>query len=154
MDASERILKALTGLLDESHLTDFGQLPDLVARHAQAAGMAGARFFLADLRRQVLIEVTGRGLDAAQGGEVFSVEGTLPGRVYTDSRPQRAGGGDGGRWWAPVLDGTERPGVLRADLPADVGPERLETLHRWSACWWSASDPPATPPLVWSARTR
>jgi serine/threonine protein phosphatase PrpC len=128
VDASERILKALIGMLDESHLTDFGHLPELVARHAEAAGMSGAQFFLADLRRQVLLEVTGRGLNAAEGGEVFSVEGTLPGRVFAGSRPQRGGGGEGGRWWVPVLDGTERLGVLRADLPDDVGPERLEML--------------------------
>ena len=128
VDASERILKALTGMLGESHLTDFGHLPELVARHAEAAGMAGAQFFLADLRQQLLVEVTGRGLDAAEGGEVFSVEGTLPGRVYAGSHPQRGGGSEQGRWWVPVLDGTERLGVLRADLPAGVGPERLEML--------------------------
>ncbi|CAL9660290.1 PP2C family protein-serine/threonine phosphatase [Streptomyces sp. Tu 3180] len=128
MDASERMLKVLTGMLGESHLTDFGQLPGLVARHAETAGMADARIFLADLRQQVLKEVTGRGLNAAEGGEVFLVEGTLPGRVFTGSRPQHGGGGEGGRWWVPVLDGTERLGVLRADLPGGVGPERLETL--------------------------
>ncbi|HSX98149.1 MAG TPA: PP2C family protein-serine/threonine phosphatase, partial [Streptomyces sp.] len=91
------------------------------------ADMADARLYLADLRQHVLKEVTGRGLDAAQGGEAFLVEGTLPGRVFAGSRPQRGGGG-GNRWWVPVLDGTERLGVLRADLPDGVGPERVETL--------------------------
>ncbi|MEV5439551.1 PP2C family protein-serine/threonine phosphatase [Streptomyces sp. NPDC052682] len=128
MDPSERMLKVLTGMLDESHLTDFGHLPGLIARHAGAADMADARLFLADLRQQVLREVTGRGLSAADGGEVFLVEGTLPGRVFAGSRRQRGGGGEGGRWWVPVLDGTERLGVLRADLPDGVGPEQLETL--------------------------
>jgi serine phosphatase RsbU (regulator of sigma subunit) len=121
------MLKVLTEILAEAHLTDFGRLPDLVTRHARTADMADARLYLADLRQHVLKEVTGRGLDAAQGGEAFLVEGTLPGRVFAGSRPQRGGGG-GNRWWVPVLDGTERLGVLRADLPDGVGPERVETL--------------------------
>ncbi|MFB7031575.1 MULTISPECIES: PP2C family protein-serine/threonine phosphatase [unclassified Streptomyces] len=125
---TERVLGALAGMLAEGHLAGFDQVPDLVARHAGKAGMANARIYLTDLREQVLREVTGRGLDAAEGGEVFEVEGTLPGRAFTSNRPQRGTDGERGRWWVPVLDGTERLGILRADLPDDVGVEHLETV--------------------------
>ncbi|MEV7675524.1 PP2C family protein-serine/threonine phosphatase [Streptomyces sp. NPDC088752] len=125
---TERVLGALAGMLAEGHLAGFDQVPDLVARHAGEAGMADARIYLADLREQVLREVTGRGLDAAEGGEVFGVEGTLPGRVFTSNRPRRGADGERGRWWVPVLDGTERLGILRADLPDDAGVERLQTV--------------------------
>ncbi|MET9730137.1 PP2C family protein-serine/threonine phosphatase [Streptomyces sp. NPDC006458] len=128
MNASERMLKGLTGMLREGHLVGFDQLADLVARHARVAGMSDARIFLTDLREQVLREVTGRGADAAEGGETFSVEGTLPGRVFTANRRQRGGAGEDRRWWVPVLDGTERLGVLRADLPEDSAPEELEAV--------------------------
>ncbi|MGW4103085.1 PP2C family protein-serine/threonine phosphatase [Streptomyces sp. NPDC004976] len=125
---TERVLRALTGMLAEGQLAGFGQLPDLVARHAGQAGMADARIYLTDLREQILREVTGRGLDAAEGGEVFEVEGTLPGRVFAASRPQQGVVGERGRWWVPVLDGTERLGVLRADLSEDAGVEQLQTV--------------------------
>ncbi|MFI9122431.1 PP2C family protein-serine/threonine phosphatase [Streptomyces bikiniensis] len=125
---TERMLGALAGMLAEGHLAGFDQVPDLVARHAGEAGMADVRIYLTDLREQVLREVTGRGLDAAEGGEVFDVEGTLPGRVFTSNRPQRSADGERGRWWVPVLDGTERLGILRADLPDGAGVERLQTV--------------------------
>ncbi|MGW3679021.1 YetF domain-containing protein [Streptomyces prasinus] len=67
---TERALRALTNMLAEGHLAGFGQLPDLVARHAGEAGMTDARIYLTDLREQILREVTGRGLDAAEGGRL------------------------------------------------------------------------------------
>lgn len=126
VDATERVLKLFTGMLAESHLTGFDQLPGFVARHSAAAGMADARLYLTDLREQVLREVTGRGVDASQGGAAFSMEGTLPGRVFMSNQPQP--GAERGRWWVPVLDGTERLGVMRADLAKDAGLEQLQAV--------------------------
>ncbi|MFI0812075.1 PP2C family protein-serine/threonine phosphatase [Streptomyces echinatus] len=123
----ESMLQALTGMLEEGHLVGFDQLPDLIARHAARAGLAAIRLYLVDLREQVLREVTGRGLDAAQGGEVFPVEGTLPGWVFAHSRAQAGGEGDD-RWWVPVLDGTARLGVMRADLAGGTSLERLRVV--------------------------
>ncbi|NEC70999.1 tetratricopeptide repeat protein [Streptomyces rochei] len=84
--------------------------------------------YLSDLRQEILREVTGRGLDAADGGELYSVEGTLPGRVYAGLRPQLVADGERSRWWVPVLDGTERLGLLRGSLDdgADLG--QFQTL--------------------------
>ncbi|MFF7974346.1 SpoIIE family protein phosphatase [Streptomyces sp. NPDC007905] len=127
MDA-ERMLQSLTGMLRESHLAGFDQLPDLIARHAAEAGLADVRIYLADLREEVLREVTGLGLDAAHGGDVVSVEGTLPGRVFASNRPQGGGGPDHAGWWVPILDGTERLGVLRADLTDGADLEQLKTV--------------------------
>ncbi|MFB7456957.1 hypothetical protein [Streptomyces sp. NPDC056188] len=58
----------LSGILGEGHVRGFDQLPALVAKHAAPAGMGDARVFLPDLRRQLLREVTGQGLDAGAGG--------------------------------------------------------------------------------------
>lgn len=128
MNASERTSRMLTGLLGESHLVGFDQLPSLVTRHADPAGIRDVRLYLADLRQEILREVTGRGLDAADGGELYSVEGTLPGRVYAGLRPQLVADGERSRWWVPVLDGTERLGLLRGSLDdgADLG--QFQTL--------------------------
>jgi len=127
-----RLLELLSGLINDSPLTSFDQLPGLLATHAGPAGMAGARVYVADLQGRVLREVTGRGLNAGEGGEVLAVDGTLPGRAFALVQPLPQPGpcpDDGrGRWWVPVLDGTERLGVLRADLAPGVDPAQLETL--------------------------
>ncbi|MGW4823088.1 PP2C family protein-serine/threonine phosphatase [Streptomyces sp. NPDC004227] len=119
----------LTGILSEEHLCGFDQLPALVAKHAARAGMGDARVFVPDLRRQLLREVTGQGLDAGAGGETYEVDSTLPGRAFASSRPLPGGDGEQPRrWWVPILGGTERLGVLRVDLAQGVEPERAGVL--------------------------
>ncbi|MFJ1652873.1 PP2C family protein-serine/threonine phosphatase [Streptomyces sp. NPDC088337] len=118
----------LTGILGEGHMCGFDQLPALVAKHAARAGMGDARVFLPDLRRQLLREVTGQGLDAGAGGETYEVDGTLPGRAFAGSQLLPGGDGEPRRWWVPILGGTERLGVLRVDLAPGVGPERAAVL--------------------------
>ncbi|MFD4048904.1 PP2C family protein-serine/threonine phosphatase [Streptomyces sp. NPDC058611] len=122
------MLEMLTRILDDGHLCSFDQLPGLVAGHAGRAGMDNVRIFLADLREQVLREATGRGIDAAEGGETLLIEGTLPGRVFTTIRPLPGPEATPRRWWVPILDGTERIGVLGADLADGVETEQLNTL--------------------------
>lgn len=110
----------LTALTRASHLTTFEQLPALVAAHAGRAGLGRTSIFLADLQQDVLREVTGRGINAGRGGEQLRIDATLAGRAF-----QHGLGGaldDGrGRHWVPVVDGTERLGVLRFDTTADDG---------------------------------
>ncbi|MFF4828595.1 hypothetical protein ACFY20_37745 [Streptomyces sp. NPDC001312] len=119
----------LTGILSEEHLCGFDQLPALVAKHAARAGMGSARVFVPDLRRQLLREVTGQGLDAGAGGETYEVDTALPGRAFASSRPLPGGDGEQPRrWWMPILGGTERLGVLRVDLAQGVEPERAGAL--------------------------
>ncbi|MFD3809041.1 PP2C family protein-serine/threonine phosphatase [Streptomyces sp. NPDC058619] len=128
MDRHSDMLEMLTRILDDGHLCSFDQLPGLVAGHAGRAGMDNVRIFLADLREQVLREATGRGIDAAEGGETLLIEGTLPGRVFTTIRPLPGPEATPRRWWVPILDGTERIGVLGADLADGVETEQLNTL--------------------------
>lgn len=119
----------LTGILSEEHLCGFDQLPALVAKHAARAGMGDARVFVPDLRRQLLREVTGQGLDAGAGGETYEVDSTLPGRAFASSRPLPGGDGEQPRRrWVSILGGTERLGVLRVDLAQGVEPERAGVL--------------------------
>ncbi|ONH27018.1 PP2C family protein-serine/threonine phosphatase [Pseudofrankia asymbiotica] len=113
----------LGGLLDLGRLAAFDELPKLVAEHAAEVGLDQVRLYVADLRGVVLREVTGRGLDAGQDGQEFGVDSSLPGRAFRDVRTltSRTPEADGRLvYWAPVLDGTERLGVLRAiPVPGD-----------------------------------
>ncbi|OHV41512.1 MULTISPECIES: PP2C family protein-serine/threonine phosphatase [Pseudofrankia] len=115
-------------LLDLGRLAALEQLPDMMAEHAAAVGLDRLGIYVSDLRGEVLRELTGRGLDAGEGGERFRVDGTLPGRAFRDVRTLTgAPVGDTGAvvHWAPILDGTERLGVLRAGLrPGDTDAER------------------------------
>lgn len=105
----------------------FDQLPDLLAEHATRGGPTGARIFLVDPGQEVLREVTGQGIDAGEGGEADTVDGTLPGHAFSTTRSLSGSGEVPRRWWVPVLDGTERLGVLRAGLAQGGDTEDLQT---------------------------
>lgn len=113
----------LAGLLADSHLTPFELLPARVNEHAAAAGLSDVRIYLGDLQRDVLRLLTGDGPDDAQDGEwrELTVDGTVAGRAYQYGQILPSGSGEGGahRWWVPLLDGTERLGVLHVASALD-----------------------------------
>ncbi|MFG3205227.1 PP2C family protein-serine/threonine phosphatase [Streptomyces sp. NPDC048192] len=109
-------------LIAASHTATLEQLPAMIAEHADRLGARNLALYAVDIQETVLRQITGQGPDAGDGGEQLSIEGTLPGRAYQkvdllpepaeQREPQRR------RWWAPVTDGVERLGVLRADVEA------------------------------------
>ncbi|MGW0365861.1 PP2C family protein-serine/threonine phosphatase [Streptomyces sp. NPDC002990] len=127
--------RILTALLSGSHLISFAEIPDEVRRQAAQAGLDDVLIYLADLQQYVLRLVTGRGLDAREGAPAglgeLNIDGTVAGRAFqqTQTLPHHPAG-DGVVWWVPVLDGTERLGVLRVSTArADDGlREDLELL--------------------------
>jgi hypothetical protein len=107
-----------SGLLDASHGMSLEKLPSLVREQAARAGLRGALIYLADLQEDVLRLVPGEGLTAGADGEQAAelrVDGTPAGRSFATLEPQRADGREGW-WWAPLLNGAERLGVLGADI--------------------------------------
>jgi hypothetical protein len=64
---------------------------------------------LIDLEQRVLVPVPGPG---AAGREVLSVHGTLAGRCFASTTLLDTAATGGRRVWLPLLDGTERVGVL------------------------------------------
>ncbi|GGX23222.1 PP2C family protein-serine/threonine phosphatase [Streptomyces chryseus] len=128
LDASARMLHAL---LRASHLSAFEELPDLVARHAGEAGLQRARIYVADLQEVVLREATGQGLDAGADGQELRIDATLPGRVFCSARSHSVPADGRLQHWLPVLDGTERLGVLRVetdDEPDESAQAAMEDL--------------------------
>ncbi|WP_437097056.1 PP2C family protein-serine/threonine phosphatase [Streptomyces sp. enrichment culture] len=116
--------------MQASHTATLEQLPQLIADHAAAAGMHDTALFLVDVRETVLRRLTGRGPGAGEGGQEFTVSGSLPGQAYQrvevipESTRVRVGDGARRRWWVAVTDGVERLGVLRADTDTDTEPVR------------------------------
>ncbi|OLT31790.1 stage II sporulation protein E [Actinomadura sp. CNU-125] len=127
----------LSELIAASHLMSLEQMPGVVAEHAGRAGLHDLRMYVADLQQTVLCLLPGQ--DGAGGDSAeLRIEGTLAGRAFQNVAPARghlvgeiAGiDGDGREWWVPLLDGTERIGVLHV-VTSDGDPDavpRAESL--------------------------
>lgn len=113
----------LSLLLVDSHVMPLERVPARVAEHAEEVGFHGVRIYLADLQENVLRLLSGpglaRGLDSE--GTVLQVEETTAGQAfqYGDVVRIPAPAGEGTLWWIPLLDGTERLGVVRARTETD-----------------------------------
>lgn len=108
---------ALGTLLEESHLAEPDDLPRLVRAQALAAGALDLSLYLADYGQTVLMPLTARGEPDAPSLEI---DRTLAGRCYRHTEVLEATAGQGRLLWVPLLDGTERIGVMRVTLAPDV----------------------------------
>ncbi|GAA3646509.1 PP2C family protein-serine/threonine phosphatase [Streptomyces iranensis] len=115
--------RLLGELLAASHLMPLEMLPAAVAEHAACAGIDQVVIYLADVRRRVLRRLTAEATERPAGGEPeeLKVEGTVPGRAYQYGEVLPAAPAEPGRhqWWVPLLDGTERIGLLRVTTATD-----------------------------------
>lgn len=122
---------AIDVTLDEAHLAAAHDLPDLFSRHAAVLGASSAVVYLADLQQSVLVPFLGPGVPADAAPTVLAMDATLAGvafqrlKVLTQSTGGSASGvqppgsqSAGLRVWLPLLDGTDRLGVLGVELPA------------------------------------
>ena len=105
-----REFEMMAGLLDASHLSTAEHLPGLVSERAAMAGFHDVRIFLVDLRQENLVRFHGKPDD----GEILPVDSTLAGRVFRNVELITTSEGEELHTWLPLLDGTERLGVLRA----------------------------------------
>ena len=132
---AERVTEAL---LTAAHLLAPHELPGLLAAHGRRLGVEHAQVYLADLQQEVLVPFVGPdgpGVDQTVGS--LAVDSTLAGRAYqqvqvlTQDLP-----GDQVRLWLPLLDGSERLGVLTvvaADPRAAQHPELLARLRGFAS---------------------
>lgn len=118
--ASHTSHEVLAEMLRASHRATFEQIPALLREAAVRSGYGGARLFVSDLQQDVLREVTGIGLDAGEGGQELRIDATMAGRAYRST--QHVVSGDGEHLWVPVMDGSERLGVLQLGLQGGVLP--------------------------------
>ena len=124
---SGRWWDALAGILDRSHISTAAGLPGLVDDAMAPLGL-GAEMYLVDLAQEVLRPIRGG------AGPTLDVDGSVAGRAFRLGRvtpgseaPERTP-----TLWVPLLDGTERLGVLRVALPPGTEPDDQELQER---CW-------------------
>lgn len=102
-------------LLNAAHLAAPHELPALIADHAVALGAQDALVYLIDLQQTVLVPFHGSAGQTEHQHEALSVDSSLAGRCYqtTEVLRQALGhGAAGSMLWIPLLNGTERLGVL------------------------------------------
>jgi hypothetical protein len=124
-----RVLDALTGqvaaeLLARSHLLAPEQVADALMDTAGSLGVTKARVYLADLEQRHLRAVPG---GAGESPEMLAIDSTVAGHAYRTLRIHGGPVGDGGsrhRAWVPLVDGTERLGVLELTV-AEMGDAML-----------------------------
>ncbi len=107
---------ALDTLLRGSHLVNPDQLPELAAQAARALGAAELVLYLVDYDQTTLVPVP---TAAAPGREPLGIDTSLGGRAFRSVQSQIAEAGSSRRLWTPLIDGTERLGVLESVLPTE-----------------------------------
>jgi hypothetical protein len=110
-DAAWAWRTATAELLARTRFIPPGRLATVVAEVVAAAG-SGARMYLGDHEQRWLIPFPPAG-DPPEGGRM-PIDSTPAGTAFRTTSPER----DGGRLWYPLLDGTERLGVLELDAKA------------------------------------
>jgi len=118
---------ALADIVSRSHLSSAAGIADLVDDAVAPLGL-GAEMYLIDLAQQVLRPMRGGvgstlEVDGSVAGRAFRLGRLMPGSEAADGTPTL---------WIPLLDGTERLGVLRMALPTSTDPDDQELQEH---CW-------------------
>lgn len=130
---SERLLG---NLLRAHHLTPLKDLARVIVEHLRSAGLAEAMIYVVDMQGRLLIPLPGQRDASGEPLKRVPIDRTLAGRAYRNVkivqvRPAAAscsgqgatevaepvGSGDARRLWVPLIDGTERVGVLGVTVP-------------------------------------
>jgi serine/threonine protein phosphatase PrpC len=109
---------ALNSMLRAAHVLAGYDVPDLIRDHVAAFGGVDAVCYLADLQQTVLVPFLGPGgPGVGEHVEPLPIDSTLAGRVFQhlDVLAQQRPNGDT-VLWLPLLDGSERLGVLAVTL--------------------------------------
>ena len=113
LDALARDGRLLGAILDDAHVTPPSGLGELFCRHAAEVGMTDLSVYLQDYDQLALLPLA----SPARLHEAEPVEGTLSGRAFATNNPVEVPVAGGVRLWLPMLDGTDRVGVLAVTVP-------------------------------------
>ncbi len=106
---------------------DPGSISDLVLRVAAQVEATDVVLYLADFAQATLEPVPDRSAHAA-APRSEPVAGSMAGRAFTEQEAVVAEREDGARVWVPVVEGSDRSGVLALTVP-DAGPEQVRACE-------------------------
>ena len=120
----------LTELLRRTHLSAPSDLARVLAEQAEALGAVDVSTYLVDLEQTTLMHLPAGAEDRR---EPLTVTGTMAGRAYASTAILRASEPEGQRLWIPLLDGTERLGVLGIAFPEpEVSEDTVALCERFA----------------------
>ena len=99
---------ALGAVLDVSHHMSPDLLAHLLTRAGAALGASASRLYLVDYEQVWLM--------SADGDEPIEIDNTLAGRAFMFQRTQESHADGVRRLWVPLINGTERLGILGFDV--------------------------------------
>jgi serine phosphatase RsbU (regulator of sigma subunit) len=132
--SDEAATNLILGLLRRTHLSTASALPEIVADQAAGIGARDVVLYLIDFERALLVPLPSPPA-AAAGAEPQSVGGTVAGRTFATTTILTSTENGRQRLWAPLLDGTERLGVIGmsfATSGAEVGQRTVEVCERYA----------------------
>ncbi|NUS01817.1 MAG: serine/threonine-protein phosphatase [Nonomuraea sp.] len=112
----------LGGLLAANHLMAMEDLPRVVAEHAALVGFSESVLYVTDLQQQLLVPLPEQRDSSGAPLLPLRIDGTLAGLAFRNAKVVQAPdvpGDAARRLWLPLLDGTERVGVLGVTVPDD-----------------------------------
>jgi serine/threonine protein phosphatase PrpC len=117
------VLELLHELLRRTHLSAPSDLAAVVADQAVSIGAHDVALHVIDYEQAMLVPLPG----SAGGEEPLSVAGTVAGRAFAETAILRApaDGPAEERMWLPLLDGTERIGVIGMTFARGAVSERI-----------------------------
>jgi hypothetical protein len=117
-------LESLQQLLRQSHHARPEDLPEMAMLAAPLLDADAMIIYLVDHQQRELVPLLG---GSAPHRESFNVDGTLAGRAFTMVTPCSSDAEiDGRRLWIPLLDGSERLGVLEVVTAVPLAEEAVE----------------------------
>ena len=121
-DPMSAVEQSVAAMLAAAHVAPAYQLPALVSRHVAMFGATDAVIYLADLQQTVLIPFLGpEGPGTGERADPLAIDSTVAGRAYQhiEVLVQDSRGGPSTAW-LPLLDGTERLGVVAVFVAGDA----------------------------------
>jgi serine phosphatase RsbU (regulator of sigma subunit) len=100
--------RLLGAVLDKLHATAPADLTEMVAAEAAAEGLVDLAVYLQDYDQLALLPLPTGGNDRNEE----PIDGSVPGRAFAANTPVEISADGGTRIWLPMLDGTDRVGVL------------------------------------------
>jgi serine phosphatase RsbU (regulator of sigma subunit) len=109
---------ALQDLLVGAHLAGPDDLPGLIAAAGAGHGARETIVYVIDYDQVVLMPLTA---DQPIVRQPIAVDGTLAGRAFTEVTAYETAADDATTLWVPILDATERLGVMEMCFPPSRG---------------------------------
>jgi serine phosphatase RsbU (regulator of sigma subunit) len=101
--------RMMAELLDRSHLMRPVDVAGALAQAARPLGVSAVQVYVADLQQRRLAPLAAAG---SRAPDVLPIDSTLAGRAYQTITVQSGRAGQAHQLWIPLVDGTERLGVL------------------------------------------